>query len=61
MSKEMIEINIHYGQKNFTKLFEELVKSTISIYEPPCMEDNNLSYKYDINQAPSKRIEEVIK
>jgi hypothetical protein len=29
MSKERIEVNIHYGQEDFKKLFEELVRVAI--------------------------------
>lgn len=52
MSKEIIEINIHYGQEEFRKLFEELIKTTIANQELPYESKDEICYNTDITQSP---------
>lgn len=49
MSKERIVINIHYGQEEFKKLFEGLIKSTAASQQI----SDNFSSKRGIVKASS--------
>ncbi|GLC31173.1 hypothetical protein [Clostridium omnivorum] len=56
MSKEIIEIHIYYGQEEFEKLFEELIKATIGSQELPYKSIKEKCYNDDITQSPSTKV-----
>jgi hypothetical protein len=61
MSRERIVVNIHYGQEEFRKLFEELVRATVANQELPYKSKDETCYNSDITQSPSLWTSEVTK
>lgn len=51
MSRESIEINIHYGQDDFKELFEELIKITIAGQELPYKSIEQICHNHYITQS----------
>lgn len=56
MSKERIEVNIHYGQEDFKKLFEELVRVTIASQELIQESNNEIGNKIDTQSPFTKKL-----